>query len=575
MARSGNAGSTINLGVKFFSNGSLFDPYQINDVNIFDAPSGGSLIATLTPVQVSTGHYQISYDIPSYISIGTFYDEWVYTAEVGMVSHTRRYSFEVLAAVTPTPEPTPTEFVPTEAHCRARPSWVHRIGLIRTEDLGNGTGVNLYWNEAIPTASNKTVHYNVYYDDTRFDVLSGNPQAITTDTSATINVDPGNQQYFVVRATEFDVSDFDYTQLEQIGLNTYAYPSELTLLADIDAYEASVQVTSTSGFPDKGFILIDVEVLQYSSKDATTFYVEEENRGAYLTFAQPHLADETVKLFRGIEDGNSVIVLGTAAWHETYARNVDAIGQFNVAEDGYRETAEDLLTTNLSASDANTAFFPNYDFCGYHRTSLQDTFSGKCIGSYIGGEESGTRGLPLQDKNLARLDTMLQVTGEAVVLLKRKQTGRRCRCRAADLRREHPSYRCPYCYSTGYTDGFSRFFNNRAISESFSNTNGMIMIRVSPFDDDVALSPTQGLNVSVVNLACWTLTYPSLRDRDVFIRFTESGEVEFFYEILNVKRNKLLFNLTGQQNFTAIRLDKSDIIYQYDYNDESKFITIP
>lgn len=560
MARQGQRGSTILLKINFYVNGVLFDPFDVDDVQIYDHEIAGSVVDTITPTHVSVGVYQASFDIPDTLALGTYYDQWTWTAESGMSSKTQRYSFEVLeAAEVPEPEPSP---VAQEVACRTKVTWIHRIGLVRTEDMGNGMGVALFWQDAAPTSANTIVHYNVYYADNRLDVLDSWPVAITTEKHAIVNVQPGNEQFFVVRATEFDIDDYDITQLTQIGPNVFQYPAEQELLADIDSYGASIQVADTSEFPDKGFLQINVEVLQYSSKDATTFYVEDTQRGAFTTQVSTHVAGETVRLFRGIEEGNSVIYAGTAAWHKINPRNVDAIGEFNVAEDGYRENRIDIVTTDLSASDANTADFPSYDYTGYHRPSIQDTLSGECVGSYVGGEFDGARGLNFQDRELSQLDAMLQVTGEPIILLRRKQTGRRCRCGSSDLRREHPNTRCQYCFGTGFENGYDRFFNTRPISEKYRNTQGMILIRTSPFSDDLKLESSQGL-IQPSEIAAWTIVYPTIKDRDIIVRFNEDFTEEFRYEVLDVTRNRLLFSQSGKQEFRMRRLDKTDVVYQY------------
>ena len=561
MARQGQRGSTVLLGIKFYSNGSLFDPYQVDDVKIYDQEIAGSVVDTITPVHISLGFYRVSFDIPDTLALGTYYDQWTWIAESGMVSKTQRYSFEVLeASEVVTLEPKP---IAQEVGCRTKVTWMHRIGLVRTEDMGNGMGVALFWQDAIPTSADTIVHYNIYYADNRLDVLDSWPVAITLEKSAIVNVQPGNQQYFNVKATEFDTNDFNLTQLVQIGSGLYQYPEEQTLLADIDAYGASIQVDDNSEYPEKGFLLIDVEVIQYSSKGVGVFYVEDTERGAFQTQISTHSAGTTIKLFRGIEESNSVIHSGTAAWHNVNPRNEGEIGKFNVAEDGYRENRQDIVTTNLTASDANTSDFPNYDYTGYHRPSPQDTFSGECVGSYVGGEFNGSRGLFFQDRDLARLDAMLQVTGEPVILLKRKQTGRRCRCGSSDLRREHPRTRCPFCYGTGFEEGYDRFINTRAISERFRNTQGMILVRTYPYSDDLKLDGSQGL-VQPSELTAWTIVFPTIKDRDIIVRFNEDFTEEFRYEVLDVTRNRLFFNQSGKQEFRMRRMDKTDVIYQFD-----------
>jgi hypothetical protein len=96
MARVGTVNSTIPLRSRFYLNGSLVNPYVVNDVRILTAVSG-TLLDTITPTQVSRGLYQAAWDIPI-ISAGTYYDEWSWQAESGMGTQVRVYSFRVDAA---------------------------------------------------------------------------------------------------------------------------------------------------------------------------------------------------------------------------------------------------------------------------------------------------------------------------------------------------------------------------------------------------------------------------------------------------------------------------------------------
>lgn len=454
------------------------------------------------------------------------------------------------------------------ACARTHPTWIHLHGLRLIEDVGNGMGLRLSWMEAAPSQTNTQVHYNIYRGDTRYEALNSSPLAITTARQVVINGEAGNLYYFIVRATEFDPEELDITELTQIGVDVFQYPLQQTLQADIDAYAATIEVEDASEFPEKGFLKIGFEVIKYSSKDNTSkFFVEDDERGAFGTIAEAHAAGETVELFKGVEDGNSIIFEETPTWQPDQGtpRRTDKIGEFNVDEDGYRTNEEDIVTTDLSQADADNIDFPPYDFCGYHRPSLQSTLSGGCVGSYAGGEFGGFRGLNLQERNIARLDTLLQVTGEPVVLLRRKTTGRRCRCQ--QNRREQPRFRCAYCYGTQFDGGYDRYVNPRAVSELWPNDQGWIMIRVTPYADDLKLEQSQGL-VQPSELTAWTLTVPTLKDRDIIVRLIRQPNgtfayEEFRYEVLDVTRNVTVLGQTGQQQFRMRRHDKTDVIYQY------------
>lgn len=446
---------------------------------------------------------------------------------------------------------------------RPTPQWIHLPGIRLIEDVGNGMGLRLSWMEAAPADHTKQVHYNIYKGDTKFELLESSPIAITTARQAIINVDPGNLHYFMVRATEFSLTEFNISELSQIGVDLFQYPQSQELLSSIDAYAATIVVADNSEFPEKGYLKIGFEIIKYSSKNNTNqFYVEDTERGAFTTLPEAHVSGETVELFWGAEEQNTIIFEETAAWHQDNGipRNTDAIGQFNVDDDGYRETAEDIVTTDLSASDANTVDFPTYDYCGYHRPSIQSTFSGQCTGSYVGGEFNGLRGFNFQERNLSQLDMLLQVTGENVILLRRKTSGRKCRCMT--LRREQPRFRCQYCFGTHFDGGYDRYINQRAISESYDNVQGFIMVRIHPFSDDLKLEQSQGLTQSA-ELTAWTINVPTIKDRDIIVRFNEDGTEEFRYEVLDVTRNKLVFGQSGKQEFRMKRMDKTDVLYAF------------
>ncbi len=89
------------------------------------------------------------------------------------------------------------------------------------------------------------------------------------------------------------------------------------------------------------------------------------------------------------------------------------------------------------------------------------------------------------------------------------------------------------------------------------------MIRIYPHSDDLELKLDQGLTQNTSPTA-WTIAYPTLKDRDVIVRFTEEFTEEFRYEIQDVTRNKLFFSQSGKQEFRMVRLDKTNVIYQFD-----------
>lgn len=558
MARQGQQGTAISLGIKFYRNGVLYDPYQVNDVKIYTLRIGGSLLATLTPDRISDGYYEAIFNIDDNLPEGTYYDEWSWVAENGMSTNTQRYAFEVTSApVALPPAPVISNFCD-----RPMPEWLHLIGIRDVQDVGNGMGLRLYWEEATLNDYTDELYYNVYYSRTRFGVFNEAPKAITRARSAIINVEPGLPFYCAIRATEFERNVINIESLPQIGSDLYKYPEEQPLAEAIESFDAIIKIADNSDFPSSGYLQVGYEYIRYSTKGVNEFSVQSSDRGMFGSLPEEHAADTPVSLYRGTEDMNTSVLQGTAAWFYTNGipRNTDALGETNVDEDGYRAANEDTLTTNFVASDESTEDFPSYDYSGYHRPSIQDTLSGECVNSYVGGEFNGTRGFNYQERLLSQLDALLQTTGEPAILLRRKWTGPRCRC--ISLQREHPRDRCPYCFGVGFNGGYDRFVNTRPISEKFVNTQGMIMIRITPFTNDLEIVQDQGLR-QPDEITAWTLTFPTVKDRDILVRFTQDGIEEFRYEVLSVTRNKLFFGQSGRQELKIRKLDKTDVVYQY------------
>jgi hypothetical protein len=98
MSRVGRVGSDINIRVKFYASGVLFDPFDISNVLILDASEGGNTLASLPPNKISTGIYEITWSVPN-VAAGRYYDEWTWTAVLDFPSKTQTYSFRIDAAL--------------------------------------------------------------------------------------------------------------------------------------------------------------------------------------------------------------------------------------------------------------------------------------------------------------------------------------------------------------------------------------------------------------------------------------------------------------------------------------------
>lgn len=239
-------------------------------------------------------------------------------------------------------------------------------------------------------------------------------------------------------------------------------------------------------------------------------------------------------------------------------------------EDGYHQVTEDLLTSDLSASDEENEDFPPYDYSGWHRTDPVLLVDGTCIGSYIGGETGCIdkygnyniyRGFDLQDRLNQREEFLLSVTGRPAVLIKRVRTGITCSCYLESS--EYPDDRCPRCHGTKFVIGYEQYFSPR-------RSDGRIMVRPGPADEDVKMNEP-GLE-SEFQTEFWTLTVPTIKDRDIIVLYDLNGNEEYRYEVLSVTRNNTVLSQQGGQKFRVQRIRKFDPAYQIRiFSDTSMF----
>jgi len=449
------------------------------------------------------------------------------------------------------------------------------LGLKLTEDEGTGTEIKLEWLEANPSTSTDVVFYNIYVNTDRNQVYDGYPEFISESTEAIIGgLRPGDQYFFGVRATEFNPSYVTLSGRTQVDADLYKY-----YITQLDGYigasDLFIPAVSTAGFANYGILLIDNELIRYSSKNANGFVVT--TRGLYNTFAAAHGVGSYARLYVGKEDGNKKVVQNTPTFQKPNYAITYVLGD-GYGNDGYRDGYDgyaftdgylrikqkeyDNITSPLDNND-NSGDFPAYDYCGTYRSLSPASFmQGQCVNTYFGGARVTTDGdgnrilvkdTSVRNHMLNREELLLETTGEPVVLLRRLWTGIRCHC--VMLRREHPDARCPTCMGTGYVQGYVQFFNNR-------RSDRRILIRVDPATDDINIMDRGGLEPSYEPSA-WTMAYPGIRDRDVIIRFNPDNNEEFRYEILSVDRVRAFFAQTGAQKFRIKRFPKTDIIYQF------------
>ncbi len=432
-------------------------------------------------------------------------------------------------------------------------------GLISTVSTGDGYTIYLKWNTAYPSVITNKIAYHIYMSTDEATLYSEGVKFIAfTGTSVDIfELTPGQLYHFAVRAIEYDELVIDPSDLPTTFNDLKFYP-ESVLVSDITETDLTIPLLDASEFPSTGVIKVGVELINYSSKSGNNLILSSIlQRGFDDSTANLHQTDgydgyetwsSAVTFLSGREEGNTRYFSCQARFDNDNYQYTDA--------DGYHQVTKDLLTTDLSGADASNVDFPTYDYAGWHRTNPADLFNGNCVGSYIGGEFGcvdgyRVRGLSIQDQNNQRQEMLLSMTGEPVCLLRRKWTGITCSCYLPSS--ETADERCPRCLGTKFLVGWEQYFNPRS-------NDGRIMVRFSPAEDDLK-SQEAGLESELIT-DCWTLTVPTVKDRDIIIRFDQDGNEEFRYEVLSVNRNKTLFGLQGAQKFKVQRIRKFDTAYQ-------------
>jgi len=470
--------------------------------------------------------------------------------------------------------PTPVYFPPAEAGAKTAAS------------KNDGYSIFLEWRRAYPDGYVYpdgpngdgylySIGYNIYYSTILENVFTDGVKFVAhLDGYLSANIldlTPGETYYFAVRAFEY-LSDWYNLDLLPDGFPELKVYPEAVLLSDITATDLAIPVSDIQLFPAYGIVQIGTEWIRYVSKDIPSNSLlvgTVDNRGWGETHARSHtingwdgvaIRDPLVRFWKGYEEENYLTLQETANFsYPNYAYT---------RTDGYRTVDKDLLTSDLSASDASQVDFPKYDYAGWHRTNPEVLIRGGCIGTYIGGEHycadgylgvgRQLRGLPINEINHQREEMLLETTGEPVALLRRVRTGVRCSCYLPTA--EYPEDRCPLCYGSGFVVGYEQYFNPR-------RSDGRILVRFEPATED--LKPgSAGLESDFIP-NCWTLVVPAVKDRDVIVRYDEAGTRMFYYEILNVTRNKLFLGESGSQKFSAQRVRKTDPINQIKLIDDT------
>jgi len=442
-----------------------------------------------------------------------------------------------------------------------------RAGLDHIHSLGDGYTINMKWFQAYPTLKTNQIAYHLYYSTIKENVFTEGVKYISIDGTLEANIIdlvPGQEYFFSVRPVEYDPLAFDLNQLPVAYDNLRVYPFSI-LRQDISATDLIIPLLDVSGFSSSGVIRVGAELIQYSSVDTVNMNLvltDLLQRGYGSSAARSH----TTAGFDGITFWDPTVTQFTIEESSQFDRIFVCQSRFEYPNypytliDGYHQVTKDLLSTDLSASDAANVDFPMYDYAGYHRTDPVLLLNGTCVGSYIGGEMGCIdgygnynilRGLNLQDQNNQRQEIQLSVDGRPAVLIKRVQTGITCSCYLASS--EYPDDRCPLCYGTKFVFGYEQYFNPR-------QSDGRIMVRPSPTDEQTKMYEAGMESEFPLNL--WTLTVPTIKTRDIIILFDIDDNEEFRYEVISVTRNNTILGQQGGQLFRVMRIRKFDPAYQ-------------
>jgi len=419
-------------------------------------------------------------------------------------------------------------------------------GVKRVSDVGCGDALLIEWNDPIKKNYKNEAFVLVYENEFRLNVFD-NPTylAIPDVEQATVTgLTAGKTLSYGARALELAVNVLDPNGMEIVDEGFFRLPDPVMLIDSMDVSDLVIRVNSVDGYPDAGLIIIGHEVMRYTAVDRinNTFSIPTNGRELFNTTASVYLSGDSVDLFLNCTDSNTVIIMATPTFQDGYG--LDRI-----------INGEGLVVTDYTDNDMK--FFQGFDFCGYHDPLPQQTLTGegnKDCGSYLGGEFNGFRGFNLYDRMLNREEVLLDQTGEPIILLKRIWDTETCSC--MDHRKLSPKMKsCQECYGTGYVGGYSQFMNLR-------REDRRIMVKFDEAPEDLFHGEKEHLQQDFKPTA-WTIPIPSIRDRDLLIRFDFTNDLEFIYEVQDVSREKILYRNFGRQKLTLMRLDKSDIVHTF------------
>jgi hypothetical protein len=433
--------------------------------------------------------------------------------------------------------------------------------------VGDGTSVILEWFTPYPTLPTNKVAIAIYYSENESNLFYEGIKAVYYGNETSLKLsdfEPGQLMFFAIRLLEY-APTFDFTVLPNIGTNLCSIPQSL-LAQPLSLTSENIVLVNASEFPSSGLVLIGSELIRYISKTGNTLNLTDINdRGFNDSTVRPHYIDGTddTTTWLFFRQGCSYFLgADNTTWDKVMSVEVRYdYPNFPGNNNGYHQITEDIVNTDLSASDAANAGFPMYDYSSYHRQDPAMLLSGECIASYQGGEmncqddSSGAgrtvRGVSIQDRNDQRQEMLLRLTGIHTVLIQKQMTGITCKCMI--LHQEQPDPQCDVCVGSGIVVGWVQYFDAR-------NSDGRLRVRYDVYDD-VVKQDEMGLD-SEIDTSAWSLTMPTIKPRDVLVKYNIAGNEDFRYEVTGVTRNNTLLGMQGMQKLKITRVRKTSPIYK-------------
>lgn len=113
------------------------------------------------------------------------------------------------------------------------------------------------------------------------------------------------------------------------------------------------------------------------------------------------------------------------------------------------------------------------------------------------------------------------------------------------------------CFGTGFKGGYVQYMNPR-------RDDRRIMVHFAPSDEELGMGPSSGWDQKFMPNT-WTLAVPSVKDRDILLRFDVYGQLDWIYVVDAVSRGKTILGDAARQRLRVSRTDKTEPIYQYKY----------